>query len=84
MALPPIAALEIGTTNVVAIVGEMRDDGHIVITGRGVYPSAGVRKAEVTDFDNACGRRWPWPKRAARWPSTRCILPCRAATFRVS
>jgi len=33
MALPPIVALEIGTTKVVALVGELRDDSHIVMTG---------------------------------------------------
>jgi cell division protein FtsA len=53
MALPPVIALEIGTTKVVALVGECREDGHLVITGMGEHPSAGVRKAEIVDFDNA-------------------------------
>ena len=53
MALPPIVALEIGTSKVVALVGELREDGHIVIIGTGEHLSAGVRKGEVTDFDNA-------------------------------
>ena len=54
MALAPVVALEIGTTKVCALVGELRrEDGHIVITGMGEHPSSGVRKAEVTDFDNA-------------------------------
>lgn len=53
MSLPPVVALEIGTTSVVALVGEPREDGHIVITGLGECPSVGVRKAEIVDFDNA-------------------------------
>lgn len=53
MAIPPIVALEIGTTKVVAVVGEMRDDGHVLITGLGEHPSSGVRKGEITDLENA-------------------------------
>jgi cell division protein FtsA len=53
MALPPIVAVEIGTTKVVALVGEMRDEGHIVISGIGEHSSSGIRKGEVTDFDHA-------------------------------
>lgn len=52
MALPPIVALEIGTTTVRALVGEMRDDHEIIITGMGEAPSSGVRKGEVTDLEN--------------------------------
>lgn len=53
MALPPVVALEIGTSKVVALVGEQREDGHVVIIGMGEHPSTGVRKGEVTDFNNA-------------------------------
>lgn len=53
MAYDPIVALEIGTSKVVALVGEMRDDGHIMITGVGEAPSAGVRKGEIIDRENA-------------------------------
>jgi cell division protein FtsA len=58
MAIPPIVALEIGTTKVVAVVGELRADGHVMITGIGEHPSAGVRKGEITDLENAvvCAR----------------------------
>lgn len=58
MMAPPVAALEIGTTKVVALVGERRDDGSIVITGFGEHPSAGVRKGEIINFENAvvCAR----------------------------
>lgn len=53
MALAPVVALEIGTSKVVALVGELREDGHIVIIGMGESPSSGVRKGEVTDLNNA-------------------------------
>jgi cell division protein FtsA len=53
MAIPPVVALEIGTTKVLAFVGEIREDGHVMITGMGEHPSAGVRKGEVIDLENA-------------------------------
>lgn len=53
MNLPPIVALEIGTSVVRAVIGESRDDGHLMITGLGECPSRGVRKGEIVDFDNA-------------------------------
>lgn len=58
MALPPIVALEIGTSKVIALVGEMREDSYIMITGVGECASRGVRKGEVTDVEavTACVR----------------------------
>ncbi|MGI6098492.1 MAG: cell division protein FtsA [Lentisphaerae bacterium] len=53
MALPPIAALEIGTTQTVALVGEIDDMRRVTITGRGVYKTSGVRKGQVFDVDLA-------------------------------
>ena len=53
MPLPPLVALEIGTSRVRALVGEVREDGNLTITGCGDCVSAGVRKGEVVDFDLA-------------------------------
>lgn len=53
MASDPIVALEIGTAKVRALVGEEREDGYLMITGIGECPSRGVRKGDITDFDNA-------------------------------
>ena len=53
MPIPPIAALEIGTTNVRTLIGEAREDGFLMVTGVGECRSAGVRKGEIVDFDNA-------------------------------
>jgi len=53
MAVSPIVAVEIGTSKVVALVGELREDGHVVITGMGEAASSGVRKGEIVDLENA-------------------------------
>lgn len=53
MALAPVVALEIGTSKVRALVGEDREDGYLMITGIGECAARGVRKGEITDFDNA-------------------------------
>ncbi len=50
MALDPIVALEIGTAKVCALVGEPRDDGHIMVTGLGHAASCGVRKGILSDL----------------------------------
>ncbi len=43
--------LEIGTSKVCIVVGEVRSDGAIKILGVGQHPSAGVRKGEIVDPD---------------------------------
>jgi len=53
MAMPPVVALEIGTSKVIALVGEMREDGYVMVTGMGEHPSAGLRKGEIIDLENA-------------------------------
>ena len=39
-----IVGLDIGTSKVVAIVGEVADDGEIEIIGLGSHPSRGLKK----------------------------------------
>jgi len=51
----PIAALEIGTSKICALVGEPREDGNIMITGVGNCPSCGVRKGVIVDMEKAAG-----------------------------
>jgi len=53
MSIPPVVALEIGSSKVIALIGEMQEDYHIMITGRGEHSSAGIRKGEVFNFENA-------------------------------
>ena len=50
---PPVVALEIGTSKVVALVAEPREDGRTAILGMGLHASKGVRKGEVVDLENA-------------------------------
>jgi cell division protein FtsA len=53
MAIPPIAALEIGTSRTVVCVGESDGSGRVKITGVGTYPTIGVRKGQVIDLSQA-------------------------------
>ncbi len=53
MAAPPVVALEIGTSKTMALVGELREDNYIMITGSGETVSKGVRKGDVIDVDGA-------------------------------
>ncbi len=53
MGMPPIAALEIGTSRTVVCVGEAGEDGKMRITGIGKYPTTGVRKGQVIDLQQA-------------------------------
>lgn len=45
--------LEVGTSKVCAVVGEVRADGAMKILGIGDVPSSGVRKGEIIDFELA-------------------------------
>ncbi len=58
MPLPPIAAIEIGTTKVRALIGEAVADEQLLVTGAGEAPSRGIRKGDLVHFDNAlaCAR----------------------------
>lgn len=51
MDLPPVIALELGTTKVRAMAGEARDDDHLMILGLGECSSRGISKSEMVDFD---------------------------------
>lgn len=53
MNIPPFAALEIGTKRTVVLVGEVNDDGQMVVTGHGEHISTGVKKGRIIDFDHA-------------------------------
>lgn len=48
-----IASIELGSTCIRVLVGEVREDGHLMITGVGEKPSRGVRKGEIVHFDHA-------------------------------
>lgn len=50
-----IAGLDIGTTKVCAVVGEVDDEGDIHVAGVGSVPSTGIRKGVVIDIDATTG-----------------------------
>ncbi len=47
-----IVGLDIGTSKVVAIVGEVRDDNSIEIIGLGSHPSRGLKKGVVVNIES--------------------------------
>ena len=47
-----IVGLDIGTSKVVAIVGEITDDGNIEIIGIGSHPSRGLKKGVVVNIES--------------------------------
>ncbi|MBG87019.1 MAG: cell division protein FtsA [Verrucomicrobiales bacterium] len=48
-----IVGLEIGTSKVSAMVGELTESGGLTIIGGGTAPSRGVRKGEIVNFEKA-------------------------------
>jgi cell division protein FtsA len=49
-----VVGLEVGTSKVCAVVGEVVDGGNISLIGVGRADSKGVRKGEIVDIDAAC------------------------------
>jgi cell division protein FtsA len=47
-----IVGLDIGTTKVAAIVGELKDDGGIEVIGYGTTPSRGLKKGVVVNLES--------------------------------
>jgi cell division protein FtsA len=47
-----IVALDIGTSKIVAIVGEIQDDGEIEVIGFGSHPSRGLKKGVVVNIES--------------------------------
>ena len=46
-----ITGLDIGTTKVCALVGEVTEQGELIITGIGMCPSTGMKKGVVVDIE---------------------------------
>ena len=47
-----IVGLDIGTSKVVALVGEVADDGTLEIVGIGTHPSRGLKKGVVVNIES--------------------------------
>lgn len=50
-----VAGLDIGTTKVCAIVGEVDEDGEVHVVGAGTAPSTGIRRGVVVDLESTAG-----------------------------
>jgi cell division protein FtsA len=50
-----IVGLDIGTSKIVALVGEIRDDDEIEIIGIGTHPSTGLKKGVVVNIESTVG-----------------------------
>ena len=46
-----VAAIDIGTTKIVAVVAERDDEGAVFVIGHGIAPAEGLRKGVVVDMD---------------------------------
>ncbi len=46
-----ITALDIGTTKVCALVGQLSDQGEMIVIGVGIEPSTGMKKGVVVDIE---------------------------------
>ena len=55
MGFDPAVVVEVGTTRVRALVGDVREDGNLMVTGIGDVPSRGVKKGEIVHLENAVG-----------------------------
>jgi len=53
MAIETTAVLEIGTSTVRVLVGELRSDGSVSVVGLGEAESRGIRKGEIINRDHA-------------------------------
>jgi len=47
-----VVGLDIGTSKIVAIVGEMHDDGQVEVIGLGSHPSRGLKRGVVVDIQS--------------------------------
>ena len=51
-----IVGLDIGTTKICAIVGDLNEDNEIDIVGIGTHPSKGLRKGVVINIESTVTR----------------------------
>jgi cell division protein FtsA len=49
----PVAGIDVGTTKICTVIGELGHSGHLRILGVGVSPSSGIRRGVVVNIDQA-------------------------------
>ena len=50
-----VVGLDVGTTKVCTLIGEVKDSSRIQVVGAGISPSKGLRKGVVVDMEDAAG-----------------------------
>ncbi|MDP1939607.1 MAG: cell division protein FtsA, partial [Gallionella sp.] len=50
-----VVGLDIGTSKIVAIVGEVRPDGRLEVIGMGMHESSGMKKGMVVNIEATVG-----------------------------
>ncbi|MDO8811828.1 MAG: cell division protein FtsA, partial [Gallionella sp.] len=50
-----VVGLDIGTSKIVAIVGEVKPDGMLEVIGMGMHESDGMKKGMVVDIEKTVG-----------------------------
>jgi cell division protein FtsA len=78
-----LVGLDVGTSNVCAVVGESLDDGSLDIVGIGVAESRGIKRGVVVNLEAAVDSIKKAIDEAA-WRSTRFTCRCRGRTSRDS
>lgn len=67
-----VVGLDIGTTKVCVLAGEVDEDGEVHIVGMGTSPSLGLRKGVVVDLDATIKAIEEATERAERMAGARC------------
>ena len=47
-----LVGLDIGTSKIACLVGEVREDGSIEVVGLGTHPSRGLKRGVVVDIES--------------------------------
>lgn len=53
-----VVSLDVGTTKVTVLIGELREDGEFRIVGRGISKCRGMKKGAVVDMEGAVNSVW--------------------------
>ena len=68
-----IVGLDIGTSKVVAVVGEIDTDGTIDIVGIGSHPSKGLKKGVVVNIESTVNAIQRQSKKRSLWQAAKSI-----------
>jgi cell division protein FtsA len=70
-----IVGLDIGTTKICTVIGEVAGDGVLDIIGEGTVPSDGLRKGSSSTWSGRSRRCGSRSRPPSAWPASRCTPP---------